>query len=96
MYFGGGGGGAGSNATLDAAAGAPPPRPSVGSNRSAAASPPWEHGPALRVDVLGVARATKDRLHVIMSYVDLMCLAGFVVFALGLGPFQRRLAAAVV
>lgn len=99
-------GGRGGNATLDAAAGAPPAPPLVpaaaGSSAAAATTtpPPWEHGPALTVDVLGGGSSAggegaKDDINVVLSFVDLVLLAGFAAFALGVGPFQQRLAAAV-
>eukprot|EP00227_Mantoniella_beaufortii_P000812 CAMPEP_0197617748 /NCGR_PEP_ID=MMETSP1326-20131121/61189_1 /TAXON_ID=1155430 /ORGANISM="Genus nov. species nov., Strain RCC2288" /LENGTH=932 /DNA_ID=CAMNT_0043186643 /DNA_START=68 /DNA_END=2866 /DNA_ORIENTATION=- len=99
-------GGAASNATLDAMSGAPPAPPPVtipGSATDASANStnftgmvtlPWEHGPALRIELLGT-KHNKDELSVALSYVDLLLLAVFAVFALGLGPFQSRLAAAV-
>jgi hypothetical protein len=93
-------GGIGSNATEDALAGAPPPVAVDGVNRSSAETLQWEHGPALTVDVLGAGKSAggssaKDEINVILSYIDLLLLAGFAVFALALGPIQQRLAKAV-
>lgn len=94
-------GGDGANETLDMLSGAPPAPvasityavdPKTGVNQSRV---PWTHGEVHRANVASAARFRKDDLNVVMTYVDLVLLAGFALFSFALGPIKQRIAASV-